>query len=108
MLLIQYIIIAFAILIFVILFLRLKNRKISMSNFLWILILLIILAIFVLFPQVVFFLSTLFGIERAKDFMIYGAIAVLFILLFKAYLKIEMVERNLSKLVKEISLSQLK
>ena len=108
MLLIQYVVILLVLLVLFKSFINLGKRKISILTFIFILLLLEILMIFVFVPGIVVAISELLNIERGKDFMIYSAIAILFYLIFRTYIKIELLDRDLSKLIKKISLNQLK
>lgn len=108
MLAIQYFIIILAVLVLARSILSLRRKKLALGSFFIILVLLIALVIIVFIPSIVVALSDFFGIERAKDFMIYAAILIIFFLIFRAYKKIESVERDITALVKKLSLSQLK
>lgn len=108
MLLVQYIVLFIVIAVLIKSFSNLRKRKISLGTFILIFLLLDILAVIVFIPYTVNMVSNLIGIERGKDLMIYGAIAILFYLLFKNYIQIEILDRQISDLVKKISLNQLK
>lgn len=107
MLMAQYFVLLIVAIVLIKSILNLSKRKITIATFVFIVILLDALLVVVFMPNVVNSLSNFFGIERAKDFMIYGAIAILFYFLFRVYMKIELIDREISNLVKKISLKQL-
>ncbi len=86
----------------------LKKDKISLNKFFFWLFIWFGLSLIVFFPQIVFFLANLIGIERAKDLPIYISIIILFFLLFKIGIKIEKIEQEITKIVKNIALENEK
>jgi hypothetical protein len=54
----------------------------------------------VFFPDSTFRFSRLFGIGRGADFVIYLAVALLFIVIFRLELKIERMNRDITKVVR--------
>lgn len=51
-------------------------------------------------------LARLLGVGRGADLVIYMALALIFFLLFKVFVKIESLERDISKLVREEALRE--
>ncbi|MBU1854341.1 MAG: DUF2304 domain-containing protein, partial [Nanoarchaeota archaeon] len=53
-------------------------------------------------------LSGFFGIGRPIDVVIYASIIVLFYLIFRMYVKIESMEQNITKVVREVTINNPK
>ncbi|MCX7991292.1 MAG: DUF2304 family protein [Proteobacteria bacterium] len=58
----------------------------------------------IIFPEETNKIAKFFNITRGADFFIYISIIVIFYTLFKIYEKIEQIERNITKIVREIAL----
>ncbi|OQX51229.1 hypothetical protein B5M47_01590 [candidate division CPR3 bacterium 4484_211] len=58
------------------------------------------------FPQVTTFLAKILGVERGIDSIIYLSIVALFYLTFRIYLKIENLNRKISKLAQKDALKK--
>ena len=104
MIFIQWFVLLFVCGMFIKLVLDLQNSKISLRRFFFWSFIWICLVIIALFPETVLFLAGVIGIERAKDLPIYVSIVILFYLLFKFGLKIERLEQEITKLVKNLAL----
>ena len=101
MLTIQIIAILFALFAFGVTVVRFKEKKISAKEFIfWDLIWLGIVIVAVL-PWITTVIADLIGIQRGMDVAIYLSIIILFYLIFKMYVKVENVEREITKLVRE-------
>lgn len=89
-------------------YLRLREKKLKPFEFIfWTLLWLVV--VFIAFaPDVTFFFSKLVGIERGIDIIIYTSIIALFYLMFRLYVKLETVEQNLTKIVRELALREKK
>ena len=105
---IQVIIIIFAVFAWSRAILRYKDEKITMKELLvWSLVW--AAAIFlVVWPQTSFVVAKLFGIARGADVIIYLSIPVLFYLIFRLYIKIETLEQEITKVVREIAIENRK
>lgn len=55
----------------------------------------------VLWPHGTTILANLFGIGRGTDFVLYVAIAVIFMILFRLHIKTEQINRDITKVVRE-------
>ena len=104
--LLQVIVVLFALFAISRAFLRFKDRKISIWSFgawsvLWIAAIVVILL-----PGTSFFFANLLGIKRGADFVVYVSIIALFYLVFRLYVKIDSVEKNVTKVVREIVLAK--
>jgi hypothetical protein len=62
-------------------------------------------ALVVFFPDVTFRLSRLFGIGRGADFVLYTGMAVLFVVIFRLELKIERMNRDITRVVRTDALT---
>lgn len=86
--------------------LRLKDKSISISGFIfWSLIWLFVI-IFAALPNAFNWLSTLFGIGRPTDLAIYISIILLFYLIFRLYVRMDRQSQEITKLVREIATSK--
>lgn len=81
--------------------LRFRDGKINAHELIGWTILWVGLGIIVVLPATIAVLSTFIGIQRPIDVFVYGSIIVLFYLVFKAYVKIEGLERNLTTVVRK-------
>ena len=73
---------------------------VSLWSLLW-----IVISLFAIFPHFSTSFAKLFGITRGLDFIIIVVFAVLVYTIFKLYSKIDDLEDNLNKVVKEIALN---
>jgi len=104
--LIQIIVVAFAIFALSRAVLRFKDRKISALSFsLWS-ILWVAAVVVILLPGTSFFFANILGIQRGADFVVYVSIITLFYLMFRLYVKINAVEKNITKLVREVAIER--
>jgi small membrane protein len=85
--------------------LRFRDGKINANELVGWTILWVGLGIVVVLPQTIAILSKFIGIQRPIDVFVYGSIIVLFYLVFKAYVKIEGLERNLTTIVRKDAIS---
>lgn len=60
--------------------------------------------VFVWWPNSTVRLANFFGIGRGSDLVLYVSLAVIFYLLFKTHIKIEEINRNITKVVRDKSL----
>jgi len=105
--LIQFILIIVIILIVLRLIYKLKIKDIGIGQFFsWLLVWLI--AIFIIwYPGFTTYLATRVGIGRGVDLVIYVSIIVIFYLMFKLLLKIEKIEKQITKIVRYDSLKNI-
>lgn len=59
-----------------------------------------------LMPDITFDISRLLGIKRGIDAAVYGGIVVLFYLMFRMYVKIESLEHDITKAVRNTALAK--
>ena len=82
---------------------KLRDNEINRESavfwiFIWVLVILI-----VVFPGTMGYLATLTGVERGVDVIIYVAIIILFYLVYRIYIKMENIEREITLIVREIA-----
>lgn len=65
-------------------------------------------SIVVLLPQTTDLLARLTGVGRGVDVIVYGAIPALFYLVFRLYVKMEKIEREITVLVRKNALEKFK
>lgn len=81
---------------------RKKELKASKFAFYFLFWLSVLLAI--IFPEETNKIAHFFNITRGADFFIYISIIVIFYLLFRIYQRLENIEMNITKIVREIAL----
>jgi hypothetical protein len=80
-----------------------KNTMTVVSALFWTIIwLMVILA--VVFPSTLGHLANLTGVGRGVDVIIYLSIIVLFYMIYRSYVRMENMEREITKLVREIAI----
>ena len=104
----QYAVIVFFLFASTVAFLQYRQKKISMAAFLFWECIWIAALLFALFAEYISFLSRVLGIGRIVDVAIYLSIAVLFYLIFRIYLKIELLEREMTVLIRSIAVVEAK
>ena len=89
-------------------YLRFKGKSLNLSNLiLWSVIWLATL-VFVFDPQSSDAIAKLFGLQRGTDTIFFLAIVLLFYLIFRLYVKLDTVDKDLTRLVTEISKKNFK
>lgn len=104
LLLIQIIIPAFALFALLSAFKKWKRREMSVGMLVLLTVFWISVGVVVLLPQSTQVLASLFGVGRGADFVVYVAVVVMVYLLFRMYVRVERMEREITKLVREIAL----
>ncbi len=102
----QIVVVLFALFAFSRALLRFRDKKISGKEFIAWTILWAAAIVVILLPGTTFFFANILGIQRGADFVVYISIILLFYLVFRLYVKIDSVEKNLTNLVREISISK--
>lgn len=98
---IQFFIIAFVAFAVWRTFLKFKARDISAGWFVFWLVFWIAAGVVVLLPKTTEVAAAWFGVGRGVDLVIYISIIVLFYLIFKIFLKIQSLEKDISKIVQD-------
>lgn len=86
-------------------FLRYLKEKNSLLTVLLWTVLWIFVIIFSIFPNASFIFARFFGITRGLDFIIIVVFAVLLYTIFKLYYKLDKLEDDVNKIVKEVALN---
>ncbi|MCX7770581.1 MAG: DUF2304 family protein [Proteobacteria bacterium] len=85
-------------------FFAFKRKEIKGSKFFLFLIFWLSVFLAIIFPEETNKIARFFNITRGADFFIYISIMVIFYLLFKIYQRLENIEGNITKIVREIAL----
>ena len=86
--------------------LRYKDKNISLQEFILWTIFWFITAFLVVFPDVTSYAANLVGVGRGVDLVIYIAIFILFYLMFRALVKLDKVEKDVTKVVRKAALEK--
>jgi len=84
--------------------LQIKNRNMTIDEgifwiFIWILVVVVLI-----FPQTLGYLANVLGVGRGVDAIIYLSIVVLFYLIYRMYARMEHLEREITKVVREVAI----
>lgn len=82
---------------------RFKQGEMSTSEFIFWVALWVVVDILSLIPDLASRISQLFGIERGADLAVYIGIILMFYLIFRLYVKIENVQHDLTRIVRELA-----
>lgn len=104
LLLIQILIPAFALFALVSAFKKWKRREMSVGMGALLAVFWVGVVVAVLLPQSTQMLAALFGVGRGADLVVYVSVVVMMYLLFRMYVRTERLEREITKLVREIAL----
>lgn len=58
-------------------------------------------------PQTATLVANFFGVGRGSDFVIYGSVVILFILVFKVFVALDQLEKKLTEMVRRDALRDL-
>jgi len=105
---IQIIIIVFALFAWSRAMLRLRDSNISVGEFSFWSMIWSIVIIVALFPDIISGVSKLVGIGRGVDLAVYAGVILLFYLMFRLYVKMDMQARETTKLVRDIAIKNAK
>ena len=106
--LIQIFIIIFIAYVIYRLAMKLRKRELSIQLFLLWLVFWIIVGLIIVLPQTTQILADWLGVGRGVDVVIYTSIVVLFYIVFRIYSRIEKIERDITYLIKDISIENAK
>ncbi len=88
--------------------LRAKDKKITIIELFFWLGIWGGLIFVVFFPNIISRVADLVGIKRGIDVIIYTSVGVIFYLIFRLYVKLEDIEREITKVVRELALNKKK
>ena len=83
---------------------RFRKKQISLREFSLLGVFWIILGVFILYPWLMSRLATLVGVGRGVDVIVYLGLILLFYLVFKINVRMEKIEQDITKIVKEEAL----
>ncbi|HDQ15974.1 MAG TPA: DUF2304 family protein [Bacteroidetes bacterium] len=106
--LLQIVVVAFAVFAISRAVLRFNDRRMGLTALVMWSVLWIGAMVVVLLPQTSFFFANILGIPRGADFVVYISIIALFYLMFRLYVKIDSVEKNVTLLVRETAIKKSK
>ena len=104
---IQVIAIIFAIFLLVKVILRLKNKKLTLNEFLFWSTMWVLLILLSIFPQVSDRIANFFGFGRGLDFFIVSSILLMFYLIFRVISKLEDMDAKITKLARNMALKEM-
>jgi len=101
---IQILGIVFALFAFSRAYLRFKDNKLTKNEFVfWALIWFVVIIISIV-PNILGLFSNILGIQRGMDLIIVISVVVLFYLIFRLYVQLEGVKREITALVRKVAL----
>ena len=104
--LLQIIVIVFALFALSRAVLRFKDKKVSVGELILWSLLWIGAIVVVLVPQVTDFFAKELGTTRGADLVVYLSIILIFYLMFKLYVRIDELRSDITKVVREIALKK--
>lgn len=104
--LIQFLISLFALFAISRIAIKFRKRELTTSKFLIWFIFWLAAGIIVWIPNVTNVVANMLGIGRGADLIFYFSILVLFYLIFRIYVKLERMERDITKVVREDALGE--
>ncbi len=103
---IQIIVILFSLFAISRVILRFKDRSVTLQSLFFWVILWMATVLFVMLPRTASILTNFFGVGRGADLLIYLSIILLFYLIFKIYVKIDNLNKEITKAVRKESLGK--
>lgn len=89
-------------------YLQFRAHNTSLTAFIFWILLWSSSLVVVFWPHLIDYLSNFLGIQRSIDVLVYFGIIFLFYLIFRSYIKIQEMEREITELTRSIALSPLK
>jgi len=86
--------------------LRARDKKLKFRETIFWLSVWFVLIFVIFFPELTSNLAKILGIGRGIDVIIYSSIGLLFYLIFRLYVKLEEAEQEITKVVREVALSE--
>lgn len=90
------------------LFKQRQAGKLSIKAFLLWIILWLIIAVVFWQPDTTSYLANIFGVQRGADLAIYVAIVVILYLLFRIFVRLNKIDSDITKLVREDAIKHVK
>ncbi|MFC1648305.1 DUF2304 domain-containing protein [Nanoarchaeota archaeon] len=89
-------------------FLRYREDKVSLKEFLFWIIIWGLVILIAFDPTLTVWLSSLLGIGRPIDLAVYISVIVLFYLIFRVYVKLESIKADITTIVRSLSIDKPK
>ncbi|MFQ5620555.1 MAG: DUF2304 domain-containing protein [Candidatus Nanoarchaeia archaeon] len=89
-------------------YLRLREGKLKVSQFVFWVVLWLGVVVLAFIPQTASYVSVYLGISRPIDAVIYGSIVLLFYLIFRLYVMLSDIEKTITQLVTDLALRKKK
>jgi len=86
---------------------RFRKKELSKTNLVVWIILWLLGILVVVIPNVTFYIARVFGVGRGADLVIYLSLAILFLVVFRLVTKTEKLERDITKLSRNIALEKI-
>ncbi|EHP89187.1 DUF2304 domain-containing protein [Methanotorris formicicus] len=84
--------------------LQIRNRNMGLDEGIFWLFVWILVVVVLVFPQTLSCLAGVLGVGRGVDAIIYLSIVVLFYLIYRMYARMEHLEREITKVVREVAI----
>lgn len=104
--LIQYFLILLILVILYRIFSKWRQGSLDLKAFVFWLCFWVLAGAVVFRPESTNFVANIFGVGRGADLVIYLSIIVIFYIIFQTAVKIERMERNITKIVREVAIKQ--
>lgn len=89
-------------------FLRFRDKEINLKELMFWSIVWIATIVVVLIPSTAGYIASFFGIGRPVDLVVYLSIIALFYIVFRIYVRIDNIEKDISKIVTEVAIKKVK
>ncbi len=103
---IQFLLLIFIIYAVIKVALRYKDKVISLQEFIIWTIFWLMVGFVVILPETTSFVANFVGVGRGVDLVIYISILILFYLLFRILVRLDKVEKDITKIVRNIALKK--
>lgn len=103
--LIQILIVLFIVYVFGRMLKKFRKGELSRREFIWWSILWSVIITATLLPKTTDIVANFLGVGRGYDLSVYISIIILFYLMFRMMIKIDQIDRNITKIVRKISIS---
>lgn len=86
--------------------LRYKDKAISLQEFILWTVFWLLVALVVVFPEITSYAANLVGVGRGVDLVVYISILILFYLVFRLLVRLDSIEKNITKIVRQKAIDQ--
>ncbi len=101
---IQYLLVFLVLLIIYRVFIKWKQGFLGFRDLLFWVVFWVVVGVIVVRPEITSFLANVVGVGRGADLVIYLSIVLIFYIIFQITVKIERLERNITKIVRTIAI----